>query len=348
MLIKITQLGLGCILLIHHAFAFNLKHIGTVEQAIYLTQANTESLITLPEYELSKQAQDSITQDIKHALKSHATSNNILYATTTPQKKQLGMNDVPVLDQGRHGTCATFATTAAIDALIHQGNYISQLCLLQLGNHLGETGQGQSSWDGGSSRLAFERMNQYGIINLENQRKYGCAGVKNYPYWTPSKAAMSAQAYAEHSEGASGKLFTWKLLFNKFSPHASNDIATIKDALNAGHRIVFSTLLPRTDLGTMGAVAWHTFYNDTWVLTHDISEEIEYQTKHPGHTMIITGFDDEAIAMDTHGHRHRGLLTLRNSWGPFVADWGNFYMSYDYFNALATQGYQIQPPPMKT
>jgi C1A family cysteine protease len=57
--------------------------------------------------------------------------------------------------------------------------------------------------------------------------------------------------------------------------------------------------------------------------------------------MIITGYDDEAIAIDKLGHQHKGLFTLRNSWGSSVADKGNFYMSYDYFKTLAMEAYKI-------
>lgn len=41
---------------------------------------------------------------------------------------ELGMNSVPVLDQGSYGTCVTFATTAAMDAVLGLGDYISQQC----------------------------------------------------------------------------------------------------------------------------------------------------------------------------------------------------------------------------
>jgi C1A family cysteine protease len=45
--------------------------------------------------------------------------------------------------------------------------------------------------------------------------------------------------------------------------------------------------------------------------------------------------DDNAVAVDTHGKNHNGLLILRNSWGTSVGDYGEFYMSYDYFKLLA-------------
>lgn len=44
----------------------------------------------------------------------------------------LAMNDVPVLDQGSYGTCVTFASTGALDALVGQGDYIDQQCSLEL------------------------------------------------------------------------------------------------------------------------------------------------------------------------------------------------------------------------
>lgn len=58
--------------------------------------------------------------------------------------------------------------------------------------------------------------------------------------------------------------------------------------------------------------------------------------------MIITGYDDNAIAVDADGQPHHGLLTLRNSWGEAVGDHGNFYMSYDYFKILAIEVQRIR------
>ena len=46
-------------------------------------------------------------------------------------KVQLDMGNVPVLDQGGYGSCVTFANTAALDAALNQGDYISQVCLFR-------------------------------------------------------------------------------------------------------------------------------------------------------------------------------------------------------------------------
>ncbi|MGF2339111.1 C1 family peptidase, partial [Acinetobacter baumannii] len=61
-----------------------------------------------------------------------------------------------------------------------------------------------------------------------------------------------------------------------------------------------------------------------------------------GHEMIITGYDDNAIAVDDNGREHKGLFTLRNSWGEQFGDKGNFYMSYDYFKVLTIEAQRIR------
>ena len=36
------------------------------------------------------------------------------------------------------------------------------------------------------------------------------------------------------------------------------------------------------------------------------------------HAIIIAGYDNEAVAVDNKGQKHKGLLTLRNSWGGYA------------------------------
>ena len=91
------------------------------------------------------------------------------------------MNKVPVLDQGIHGTCVTFAVTGAIDAVIGKGDYVSQLCNLQLGSYLEKHGYGMSGWNGSHAIYVINQIEQFGIINMEKQKKLGCGGMKSYP-----------------------------------------------------------------------------------------------------------------------------------------------------------------------
>ena len=45
--------------------------------------------------------------------------------------------------------------------------------------------------------------------------------------------------------------------------------------------------------------------------------------------------NDDAEAIDQQGKIHKGLFTLRNSWGSHAGDEGNYYVSYDYFKSWA-------------
>ena len=90
-------------------------------------------------------------------------------------------------------------------------------------------------------------------------------------------------------------------------------------------------------------------FNDSWVLSDKIRRDFERgEANIAGHEMIITGFDDGAVAIDNAGKHHLGLLTLRNSWSSQAGDHGEFYMSYDYFMNFAIEVHQIHADPAKT
>lgn len=261
-------------------------------------------------------------------------------ASTLPSKQALGMANVPVLDQGRHGSCVTFAVTASLNALNNLGNYYSQLCFLQHGSYLYQQGEGLSGWDGLNGYTAFKRIKTYGLMNQTQQKTYGCGGLTTYPLYAENTGEMSTADYKLHAEIPQ---FEPKLLFSELAQN-SNKTNAIKQSLNAGHRVLISVLLARADLGIVGATARNVYNDDTWVLSDDIKKDIINQESLPGHMMIVTGYNDTLIAKDSHGTEHKGLFILRNSWGPFVGDWGTFYMSYDYMNALAHTAYALKGP----
>ncbi len=344
---------LGALLCINYAFAGDVNQTGTVKQFIQLRQDAPSLLngsrlkeLVFPQYALSNSFQNSMYQQVHAALADTSALDTWLSSDKkhSGKKVQLGMSGVPVLDQGVHGSCVTFAVTAALDAAMKKGDYISQLCLLQLGNHIEQEQGGLSGWNGLWNRVALDRIKKYGVITLKDQKKHGCAGVKQYPrYWFASDAAMQPESYLERSEKINGEQVTWKNLRDRQPKNQPSKMSTaLKAALNDGNRVTFSVLLPRVDLGNAGATAWHHYFKDTWVLTQEIEDALGYSTEFPAHAIIITGYDDSAVAMDSHGRRHRGLFTVRNSWGPYVADWGDFYMSYDYFDSLVLEAHEIQ------
>ena len=329
--------------------AQDLAIVGKQEQVIQPNRDHPDlQSITLLDVAISPEAQHVLYQRAQERLEhqTDAADYHPIFATQNrPIHKQLGMNNVPVLDQGHHGTCATFAVTAALDARLKKGNYISQLCLLQLGQHFENLHTEKSGWDGASIYQIFKRIKNYGIMNLSAQQTYSCGGMTDYPYDTTPQVEMLPEDYQQHHEILASK---WSFLFYK-SPNAilsdaqaAKIIDKTKEALNSGHRIILGTLIPRADLGTTGAVGWYAYGYDTWVLTDEIAQDLQYSHHIPGHAMIITGYDDNAIAIDNAGHEHRGLFTLRNSWGAFVGNLGDFYMSYDYYRTLTTDAYQVE------
>lgn len=255
-----------------------------------------------------------------------------------PQQCNLGMANVPVLDQGRHGSCVTFAITASLNALQHLGHYYSQLCFLQHGSYLYQQGIGLSGWDGLNANAALKRIKTYGLMNNTQQHSYGCGGLTNYPLKREHTGEMSTSDYRLYAKIPQ---FSHQLLFSP-TTLGRNKTNLIKQSLNAGHRVLISALFARADLGIVGALAKHRYANDSWIINDDIINDINNQQSFPGHMMIVTGYDDTLIAKDKNGKQQRGLLIIRNSWGAYTGDHGTFYMSYDYVNALVQNAYALK------
>ncbi|WP_287007793.1 C1 family peptidase, partial [Legionella sp.] len=330
------------------AFAEDLNIVGSIEHHLKLApnkaaaNQSNEKVIQLLQIDLSAEEKEQLANRAKELL---AHSNSFLPSSEIslfPSKVQLGMKNVPVLDQGRHGTCVTFAVTGALDAVIGQGDYVSQVCHLQLGSYLEKQGYGLSGWNGSNASQVINQITQYGIVNTEKQRKKGCGGINYYPSYTSiPQSFIEPEQYYSLSELVFGKAANWSNIYRRAD--ANKLLDEVKQTLNSGDRLVFGVLLPRTDLGTAGAVGkYKTWFDyDTWVLTPEILKDI-YNAK-TGHEMIITGYDDNAVATDNKGKRHTGLLTLRNSWSNFAGNYGDFYMSYDYFKLLTHDVKRISP-----
>ncbi|PJD92708.1 MAG: peptidase C1 [Legionella sp.] len=311
-------------------------------------QEKTQSL-TFESYQLSDKERQRISKHVHTQLRQRQSPSNSSSAQEAPSSIQLGMNGIPVFTQGQHGACVTFALAAAIDAALGQGQYTSPLCLLQLGQHLERMNGEPSGWNGANDLQIFlKRINNYGIISIENQQKYGCGGVHAYPEKeeTPT-SEMTLKNYLQHSDMIFKNKITWSVLWSNSlwsELFASNDpVQLTQQALSTGHRVVIATMLPRIYAGKIpvGAIGTYQVSEDTWVLTPEIQQTIDMQTRIPGHAMIVTGYDNHVCATDRSNWQHCGLFTLRSSWGPNVGNGGDFYMSYDYFNTLAVEGIQI-------
>lgn len=349
---KLTRLTCCLMLMTGGAFAQDVQVVGTVSQAIPvegLSAKASSKHITLLNFALSENAQKTLRLRLHHALaqKDISSSKNI------PHAIQLGMGNVPVLDQGSYGTCVTFSTTAAIDAVIGQGDYISQLCSLQLGNYLQTYGFNPSGWDGSSGATVLNQFTAFGYVNKTQQVQNGCGGLTDYPAssFDPSPqtptSLMAPDDYHTISEALDPSVVSWSAILDTYEAMSDGIdfnalVAEIKTILSKGDRLTFGVLLPDTNLGVSGAVGKHNAQNDSWILTPQIAQDAKDLSNLPGHEMIITGYDDHAVAVDKDGKKYKGLFTLRNSWSDQVGYHGNFYMSYAYFQALVIEANRIR------
>jgi hypothetical protein len=350
---------MGLLLITSVAFsASDITYQGTSTQVISRTSTNkpmmkgsTTKSITLLKVKLS----DKVKKTIEHNALQVATvipdEKTISNSKTLPSSTQLGMNNVPVLDQGIHGTCATFAMIAAFDALRGEGDYYSELCPLKLGQHLAGSGYSLSGWDGQSLRALLARVDEFGLVSKQDQRAHGCAGMMEYPVMKQDNMLpMTLEDFHSiSSPGYYSGLSEWSTLFD-ITNWLSKDLPSqqileqTKTSLYYGNRVLVGVLLPLMD--NVGALGAYHVKNDSWVLTGSIEQAIklflmELIGNFGGHAMVITGYDDDAIAVDSDGHEHKGLFTLRNSWGTDAGDQGNYYMSYDYFSVLVIELEQL-------
>lgn len=339
-LIKIAALSLSTSLVC----ASQARLDGEVE--ITLNPTNTKGISSalkfrLPKFALSPEAKSYLHEELAKYPKNAANTKR--FASELPRKVNLGMELTPVLNQGAHGSCVTFAVTGALDALLGAGDYISQLCNLELGSYLAINDKIQASgWNGSYGIWVLQQISDYGIITQNYQKINGCAGVKDYPLddelneGTP----MLESEFREHSIPISN-LVDWQPLLvdeESFSPQTDMDflINQVKEELAKGHRLNIGMLLDVSQ-GHAGAVGTNKMANDTWMLTPEIIVHAMNDAIDAGHELIITGYDDDVVVTDANGYVNRGVFTLRNSWSKAAGDHGDYYVSYDYFKFLAME-----------
>lgn len=350
----ITIIGTVALLWTTSVLAQDIQLVGKIQQPLSTPAKQTlkahatliPKTITVFRVQLSDNAWTKL-QDKTETGQAESFNTDTLGGNT--KGVQLGMNNVPVLDQGPHSTCVTFASSAVISAALNRGDYISELCQLQLGRYLEKNSYTLSGWGGSFGPSVLNQMQNFGIVSKQIQREKGCGGYTEYPTTTldEPQADISLVDYHQMSEpmpaqiGWSPILDAYQVFVDKVSPNKT--LENVIASLNAGDRLTFGVLLFRLDQGIAGAVGKHNAAYDTWILTPEIIQAINSKTTEVGgHEMIITGYDNDAVAIDGQGHTHRGLLTLRNSWGDKIGDQGNFYMSYDYFKSLTIEVQRIR------
>lgn len=306
-------------------------------QASVLLQSNINKPIQLLHYKF--------TEKQKNKLIKRLAANKMRSLQKKPQavqQQQLGMNNVPVLDQGGYGSCVTFANTAAVDALIGQGDYISQLCNLALGQYFEDHAQNYpSGWDGSYGYIVLNQMSHFGIIPKSQEQKIHCGGLSHYPFGTESQA-MPLDIFKQSSESVAA--LGWQPLLTLIDSllvekEMTSVLADVKTSILAGDRVTIGFLLDTSFY--VGAEGKYHTPNDTWIMTPQIEENLRAGKIDNGHEVIITGFNDAATITDKAGVVHQGVFTLRNSWSKNAGDHGDYYMTYDYFLLMVIEAQRI-------
>lgn len=227
----------------------------------------------------------------------------------------LTMNDVPVLDQGAYGTCVTFASTAVLDALLNKGDFVDQQCSLAhnlfLGNDL---------WDGAYyASEVIDPLKKHGVV-----QKNKCSA--KYP-------SPSVKVKTEDYKNLVSKDVSVSDVSLKY--YKGINLNNVRQALDSGHRIAVGFQLkgnsdPITVQGFDVKVDGRKYKGGLWACKQAGSTKNYCGFAMAGHEVVIVGYDDK-----------QQLLKIRNSWSDDAGDNGDFYMTYEFFDAMVIDGTEV-------
>lgn len=341
------------------AFVLHTKDVrirGTWPVLVTLNN-NQPKIVQMIRVDLSKSATKTLSKRIKRILKNSVQkkpSKQYHALNGLPSRQYNGMNGIPVLDQGQWGTCATFAVTAAIDAVLSLTGTgaISQLCNLTLGVTLQNPYVKDGGWDGSSASIVLDQISTYGYLDMYYQTQNGCGGLTAYPTDSANNGSgMPLADFEANGNWPLEKYRNWWSIFPKNTSAADGTVLkNVKNTLVNGDDVlslvVFAVLID-PKMNHVGVAGSYYTNLDTWVLTSQILKDIFFGpiVLVVEHEMIIDAYDDNACAsyQDAAGvsKQQCGLLHLRNSWGSAAGDNGDYYMSYDYFNAMVIEAHAI-------
>jgi hypothetical protein len=342
------------------AHAADISVVGTIptvvpnnqNQISHSLKHEKPNIVMLQKVKLSEHAKQAMKKRL-HSLKNPTAKANFAAKQNYPSNFDLGMENVPVLNQGMHGSCVTFANAGALDALIKQGDYVSELCSLTLGLYIESKHKNEeeypSGWNGSWGPIVLDQFFKYGVVSMQNQQSYGCGGLTDYPVWDPSATGrpMTPAEYGQLSESISDK-YDWEGILSVEEAFGDgfdgDDVVTkVKDQLVRGNRVTFGVLLD-INYGSNGAVGQYKtkWGKDTWMLIPGIEEDFNNDEIEAGHEMIITGYDDDAVVTSPSGVTNKGLFILRNSWGVQAGNQGEYYMTYDHFKLMTMEAQALK------
>ncbi|MGL5742463.1 MAG: hypothetical protein ACRCXC_07905 [Legionella sp.] len=188
-------------------------------------------------------------------------------------------------------------------------------------------------------RKELSKLENYGIV-IKNLQK-------NAGYDDSSQNTINFEAYHRFSRDLMSLNVVWIPLLDLYKAlgertNTEKKLSEIQSSLIKGNLVTVIFFVPQIDDNVLGTVGTHHAPNDSWLLSTKIERALmSGRAELFFHSMIITGYDNEAITVDDEGQKHKGLLTLRSAWGKDAGVHGAFYMSYDYFRVLVLEAQQI-------
>jgi C1A family cysteine protease len=289
----------------------NLRIIGDVPVILKNNETGENKKISLLKLDLTKEHEDELNERINSL---NELNNN--FVSSLVQVFDLGMENVPVLDQGPEPTCITFAVSALVNAYKKAGDFISQQCLLQFSESIA-TYECPNAWQGSWSTCILGQIKNYGVVNK-----------KDCPNQYPNKSAGRLDYYTHMQLSNNGQ---WSQNYNIYKVTNANDINTIKSLLSQKKRILVEFFINKYN--NVGDPI-DDYKTGLWQLpdnTTNAQQVCGYNMQNcAGHSVVITGYDD-----------NRQLLKVRNSWGTEFGAKGDYYMSYNFFRVMVQRGYLI-------
>lgn len=328
----ITVLGSKQVPIVLHNDANNLSG--------NLSDGSPVATVSMPMLKISPDALAELqkrVEDIKN-------SPSMPKASASLPRVKVGMNGVPVLNQGVHGTCVTFAVTAALDASLYQKDQLSQLCSLELGAYLESVEPRYiSGWEGSFAPLVLEQFETFGAVDKRHEKSGVCGGLKSYPVRSAFTGdPIHVEDYLKISNDVMQSVDVEEILSadHAFSRRVNRNavIENMKLALQDGNRIVVGLGLDPSAYNA-GFVGRHQTDADTWVVTNSLTNKVlSGKLDQLGyHEVVIHGYDDTVVV-----NGQQGVFILRNSWSDRFGDHGDAYVTYDYVKLLLTEANAIK------
>ena len=231
----------------------------------------------------------------------------------------------PAGDQGPQGSCVGWATAyaartimSAKDTGVDQAQRLRDMVL--------------------SPSYVFNQIHLPGCDGtyipraLELMQTQGVARLADFPY-----DANSCSLQPSSTVQASAANFRIKGHTRLWGRSGRNKHVATRRALANGNPVVIGMLLGDSFSSHIGSGLWEPTARE-FSLLEDVDYAISQKLLY-GHAMTVVGYDDT---------RGGGAFEIVNSWGQ---NWGNdgfFWLSYDLYNALVFEGYEVlplDPPP---